>query len=308
VKKDFIAIASYTPDELTHMLDVAVRLKKQLKETGRNDPLLAGKVGALIFEKPSLRTKVSFSVALNHLAADAVVLTSDEIGIGKREPAKDIARVLAGMCDLIVVRTFAHQNVKDLAQFASVPVINALTDYSHPCQAMSDMLTLREHFGPDLSGKTMAYIGDGNNMARSLAVACGKFGMRFICATPAGYKLPEDDMDRIMSQVPGMDFSTTTDPMDAARNADVLYTDTWTSMGQETEKQQRIKDFQGFQINQKLLNVAADHAVVLHCLPAYRDLEITDAVMESKQSLVFPQAENRLHFQKALIAVLMGKS
>lgn len=305
--KDFISIASYSTEALEHMLAVAARLKKQLKETGRNDPLLAGKVGALIFEKPSLRTKVSFSVALAHLGAANVVLTSDEIGIGKREPAKDIARVLGGMCDLIVVRTFAHQNVKDLAQFAKVPVINALTDYSHPCQAMSDMLTLREHFG-NLSGRTMAYIGDGNNMARSLAVACGKFGMRFVCATPDSYKLPDDDMDRIMSQVPGMDFSTTTDPLDAAREADVLYTDTWTSMGQEAEKQQRLKDFQGFQINDALLKVAPKQAVVLHCLPAYRDLEITDTVMESKQSLVFPQAENRLHFQKALIAVLMGKA
>jgi ornithine carbamoyltransferase len=304
-KKDFIAIASYTPQELTHMLDVAMRLKNQLKETGRNDSLLAGKVGALIFEKPSLRTKVSFSVALAHLGANSVVLTSDEIGIGKREPAKDIARVLGSMCDLIVVRTFAHQNVKDLAHFAKVPVINALTDYSHPCQAMSDILTLREHFR-SLEGRTMAYIGDGNNMARSLAVACGKFGMRFICATPAAYALPSDDMDRIMSQVPGMDFETTTTPADAVREADVLYTDTWTSMGQEAEKQQRLKDFQGFQISSDLLAIAPSHAVVMHCLPAYRDLEITDAVMEHERSLVFPQAENRLHFQKALIAVLMG--
>lgn len=307
MKKDFIAIAAYTPDELSHMLDVAARLKKQLKETGKNDPLLAGKVGALIFEKPSLRTKVSFSAALHHLGASDVTLTSDEIGIGKREPAKDIARVLASMCDLIVVRTFAHDNVKQLAQYSKVPVINALTDYSHPCQAMSDMLTLREHFGK-LEGRTMAYIGDGNNMARSLAVACGKFGVRFICATPAAYALPSDDMDRIMSQVPGMDFETTTDPLEAAREADVLYTDTWTSMGQEAEKQQRIKDFQGFQINAGLLKAAPRHAVVMHCLPAYRDLEITDEMMEGKQSLVFPQAENRLHFQKALIAVLMGKA
>ena len=303
--KDFISIASFTTEALEHMLSVAVRLKKQLKESGRNDPLLAGKVGALIFEKPSLRTKVSFSVALNHLGANAVVLTADEIGLGKREPAKDVARVLASMCDLIVVRTFAHQNVKDLAQFAKCPVINALTDYSHPCQAMSDILTLREHFG-DLKGRTMAYIGDGNNMARSLAVACGKFGMRFICATPPAYRLDEDDMDRIMGQLPGMDFETTTSPTDAAREADVLYTDTWTSMGQEAEKQKRIKDFAGFQINADLLAIAPPQAVVLHCLPAYRDLEITDAVMEHKQSLVFPQAENRLHFQKAMIAVLMG--
>jgi ornithine carbamoyltransferase len=305
--KDFIAIASYSTEELTHLLDVAVRLKKQLKTTGRNDPLLAGKVAALIFEKPSLRTKVSFSAAIHHLGGTDVTLSGDEIGLGKREPAKDIARVLASMCDLIVVRTFAHQNVKELAAYSKVPVINALTDYSHPCQAMSDMLTLKEHFG-DLTSRTMAYVGDGNNMARSLAVACGKFGVRFICATPPAYALPADDMDRIMAQVPGMDFQTTSDPADAVRDADVLYTDTWTSMGQEAEKQQRIRDFQGFQINAELLGKAPKHAVVMHCLPAYRDFEITDAVMEHKQSLVFPQAENRLHFQKALITVLMGKA
>ncbi len=305
--KDFISIAERSPENLAHILDVAVRLKKQLKTTGRNDALLAGKTGALIFEKPSLRTKVSFSVALAHLGATAVTLTGDEIGLGKREPAKDVARVLGSMCDLIVARTFEHQKVKDLAAFAKVPVINALTDYSHPCQAMSDILTLAEHF-PQLPGRTMTYIGDGNNMARSLAVACGKFGIRFICATPPSYGLPADDMDRIMSQVPGMEFITSHDPMDAVREADAIYTDTWTSMGQEDEKAQRVKDFAGYQINAAMLAVAPKHAVVLHCLPAYRELEITDEVIEGKQSLIFPQAENRLHFQKALIAVLMGKA
>ncbi len=305
--KHFISIAEHSADTLRHTIDVAARLKKQLKETGQNDSLLAGKTAALIFEKPSLRTKVSFSVAVNQLGGSAITITGDEIGLGKREPAKDVARVLAGMVDLIVCRTYDHQNVKDLAAFSAVPVINALTDYNHPCQAMSDILTLQEHFGK-IAGRTMAYIGDGNNMARSLAVACGKFGLRFICATPPNYALPTDDMDRIMSQVPGMDFSTTNDPADAVHEADVIYTDTWTSMGQEKEKQQRVRDFQGFQINAALLAQAPTHAVVLHCLPAYRDLEITDEVMESKQSLVFPQAENRLHYQKALIAVLLGKA
>jgi len=305
--KHFVSIAEHSLDTLTHTLDVAARLKKQLKNTGRNDPLLVGKTAALIFEKPSLRTKVSFTVAMNQLAGSALTLTGPEVGLGEREPAKDVARVLASMCDLIVARTFSHQNVKDLAVHSAVPVINALTDYSHPCQAMSDMLTLREHFGK-LSDLTMAYIGDGNNMARSLAVACGKFGIRFICATPPAYALPTDDMDRIMSQVPGMDFSTTSDPFEAVREADAVYTDTWTSMGQEQEKKKRIHDFQGFQINAELMARAPSRAVVLHCLPAYRDLEITDQAMESKQSLVFPQAENRLHFQKALIAVLLGKA
>jgi len=305
--KHFISIAEHSLDALNHMLDVAARLKKQLKETGHNDALLKGKTAALIFEKPSLRTKVSFTVGIHQIGGQVVTLTADEIGIGKREPAKDVARVLGSMCDLIVVRTFAHQNVKDLAKYAHVPVINALTDYSHPCQAMSDMLTLREHFG-QLNGLTMAYIGDGNNMARSLAVACGKFGVRFIAATPPAYALPSDDMDRIMSQVPGMDFSTTNDPIEAVREADIVYTDTWTSMGQEAEKQQRLRDFHGFQISAALMARAPKNAIVLHCLPAYRDLEITDEIIEGKQSLIFPQAENRLHFQKALVAVLMGKA
>lgn len=303
----FISIADHPIEWLNNTLDVAARLKKQLKETGRNDDLFVGKTAALIFEKPSLRTKVSFAQAMYQCGGQALTLTGDEIGLGKREPAKDVARVLSSMCDVIVARVFEHQKLSDLRQYSSVPVINALSDYSHPCQAMSDMLTLREHF-KTLEGLTLTYIGDGNNVARSLAVACGKFGIRFICCTPGGYELPSDDMDRIMAQVPGMDFQLSHDPIEAAREADALYTDTWTSMGQEDEKQKRIRDFQGFQINAELLANAPDRCVVLHCLPAYRGLEITDEVMEHKRSLVFPQAENRLHFQKALIAVLLGKA
>ncbi|HEX8342827.1 MAG TPA: ornithine carbamoyltransferase [Tepidisphaeraceae bacterium] len=305
--KHFISIAEHTPAVLHDLLDLAGRLKAQLKSTGRNDPLLAGRTAALIFEKPSLRTKVSFAQAMHQCGGNAIVLTGDEIGLGKREPARDVARVLSGMCDVIVARTFEHAKVQELASYSGVPVVNALTDYSHPCQAMSDMLTLRERFGK-LEGLTLAYVGDGNNVARSLAVACGKFGVRFVCATPGGYELPADDMDRVMAQVPGMDFETTHDPFDAVRGADAVYTDTWTSMGQEAEKQKRIDDFKGFQINAALMAEAAGHAVVLHCLPAYRGLEITDEMMEFDRSLVFQQAENRLHFQKALIVHLLGKA
>ncbi len=186
-----------------------------------------------------------------------------------------------------------------------MPVINGLTDYSHPCQAMADVMTIEEHFGT-LGGKTLAYVGDGNNVARSLATACGKFGMRFIAASPPGYQLDSAEVDRIMSQVPEMDFETTDDPTDAVREADVLYTDTWVSMGQEAEKALRIKEFAGFAIDETLLAKAPKTAIVLHCLPAYRGLEISDGVMESSRSLVFAQAENRLHFQKGLLAVLMG--
>jgi ornithine carbamoyltransferase len=301
----FIAIAEHSPEALKHVLDVAAQLKAQLRRDRRNDPLLAGRVLAMIFEKPSLRTRVSFAVAMNHLGGMGMVLSRDEVGLGTREPVQDVARVLSGMCDGIMARTFEHEKIKQLAHHATVPVINGLTDYSHPCQAMADIMTLGERFG-ELRGRTMAYVGDGNNVARSLSVACGKFGMRFILASPPGYELPREDLDRIMSQVPEMDFEVTHDPADAVRDADAIYTDTWVSMGQEAEKQRRLRDFAGFIVDEKLLAVAPKHAVVMHCLPAYRGLEISEGVVEGPQSLIFPQAENRLHFQKGLLAVLMA--
>jgi ornithine carbamoyltransferase len=303
--KHFISISDNTREDLAHVLDVAARLKKQYLTTGRNDPMLAGRTLAMIFEKPSLRTRVSFTVAMNHLGGTAMMLRSEEVGLGKREPVKDVARVLAGMCDGIMARTFEHEKVTELAKWSNVPVINGLTDFSHPCQAMADLMTVREHFG-DLEGRTVAYIGDGNNMARSLATACGRFRMRFVIASPSAYQLDDADVDRIMSQVPQMDFVVSHDPEEAVRDADVVYTDTWVSMGQETEKEQRIHDFAGFQVDEKLMSIAPRHAIVLHCLPAYRGLEISDDVIEGPQSKVFPQAENRLHFQKGLVAVVMG--
>jgi ornithine carbamoyltransferase len=303
--KHFISLAGSSVETLQHYLDVASRLKRQLKQTGRNDPLLAGKTLAMIFEKPSLRTRVSFAVATHHLGGMPLVLSGDEVGLGKREAVQDVARVLSGMCDGIMARVFEHEKITGLAEHASVPVINGLSDYSHPCQALADMLTIHEHFGR-LEGLTLTYVGDGNNVARSLSVACGKFGLKFVLACPGGYELPGDDMDRIMSQVPTMDFELTHDPRDAVRKADILYTDTWVSMGQEADKQRRIQAFAGYQINDELLSAAPGHAVVLHCLPAYRGLEISEDVLESRRSLVFPQAENRLHLQKGVLAVLMG--
>src|SRR5690606_28665547 len=195
----------------------------------------------------------------------SLYLRQEEVGLETREPTKDVARVLAGMCDGIMARTFEHRKITDLAKYADVPVINGLTDYSHPCQAMADMLTIEEHFG-SLAGKTLAFIGDGNNVARSLATACGKFDMRFILAAPANYELPAEDVDRIMSQLPEMDFVTTHDPLEAVKEADVIYTDTWVSMGQEAEKAQRVKDFSGFAIDNRLMAQAPRHAMVLHCL------------------------------------------
>jgi ornithine carbamoyltransferase len=304
--KNFISIADCTPEELRHTLDVSRRLKKELRETGRNGPILAGKALAMIFEKPSLRTRVSFSVAMTHLGGAGLMIRQEEVGLGKREPVKDVARVLAGMCDGIMARTFEHEKMTELAKWSSVPVINGLTDFSHPCQAMADLMTIEEHFG-SLQGKTVAFIGDGNNVARSLATACGKFGMRFVISTPQAYALGTDEMDRIMSQTPEMDFVNVEDPKEAVRNADVVYTDTWVSMGQETEKAQRLADFAGFIVDENLMSKAPRHAIVLHCLPAYRGLEISEEVIEGPQSQVFPQAENRLHFQKGLVAVLLGR-
>ena len=303
--KHFITISETPAEDLRHCLDVARRLKQQHKETGRNDPLLAGKVLAMVFEKPSLRTRVSFAVAMEHLGGMGLVLRPDEVGLGTREPVQDVARVLSGMCDGITARVFEHDKLTGLAKWASVPVVNALSDYSHPCQAMADLMTLQERFG-ELKGRALAYVGDGNNVARSLAVACGKFGMRFVVACPQSYQLSKDDEDHIMAVNPDMDFEVTDDPAAAVRGADCIYTDTWVSMGQEDEKARRVQDFAGFQVDDELLKAAPEHAVVLHCLPAYRGLEISDAVMEGPRSLVFPQAENRLHFQKGLLAVLMG--
>ena len=288
------------------MLDVARRFKKQLTETGRNDPVLAGKVLAMIFEKPSLRTRVSFAAGMTQLGGASMMLRGEEMGWGHREEVRDVARVIASMCDGIMARTFEHAKVTELAKWSKVPVINGLTDYNHPCQALADVLTIEEHFGK-LAGLTMAFIGDGNNMVRSLAGACGKFGMRFILASPAGYELPPADVDQIMSRVPGLDFVTMHDPVEAVREADVVVTDTWVSMGQEDEKARRVKEFAGYQVDDKLLSAAPKRAVVLHCLPAYRGLEISDAVMEGPRSLVFQEAENRLHAQKGILAVLMGK-
>ena len=301
----FIAITDRPTDWLRHVLDVSKRLKKQLKDTGRNDPIFAGKSLAMIFEKPSLRTRVSFATAMIQLGGSSLMLRGEEMGWGHREEIKDVARVIASMCDGIMARTFEHAKVLELAKWAKVPVINGLTDYNHPCQAMADVLTIEEHFGK-LQGLTMAFVGDGNNVTRSLASAAGKFGMRFVLASPAGYELPQADIDHIMSQVPALDLVTMHDPREAVREADVIVTDTWVSMGQEAEKTRRVKDFAGFAVDENLLANAPKQAVVLHCLPAYRGYEISDEVIESPRALVFQEAENRLHAQKAILAVLMG--
>ncbi len=304
---DFIVLEDCSVSELTDLLKLSADLKAQDKR-GQEDRCLKGRTMAMIFEKPSSRTRMSFQVAMTKLGGDTIYNRPEDIGglLGKREPIKDIARVMNGYVDVIVARTFSHEAVCELAEYADVPVINALTDKAHPCQAMADMLTIQEHCG-NLAGRTLAYIGDGNNVANSLAVACVRLGMTFHIAAPKGYELSAELIARLSK--PGSGAGTIrcfTKPADAASGADVLYTDTWVSMGQEEEKEKRIRDFAGYQINAELMKHAKPGAKVMHCLPAYRGLEITEEMIESPQSIIFQEAENRLHFQRALLKYLLA--
>ncbi|MFW6059008.1 MAG: ornithine carbamoyltransferase [Phycisphaeraceae bacterium] len=301
----FLSIADVSRDELDHVFDVAFALRKARMEGQPNEPMLAGHTLAMIFEKPSLRTRVSFEQAMIELGGQAIVL-GQEIGLGQREAIGDVTRVLAGMVHGIAARVFEHDKLEQMAQFSNIPVINMLSDWSHPCQALADVMTMMDEFGRDLSGKTLAFVGDGNNVARSLAVTCGRLGLNFVLASPPGYELERPFVDRIMSQVPDMNFELTGDPREAVHHADAIYTDTFVSMGQEEETQKRLHAFRDYQVNAELLNEAPDHAIVLHCLPAHRGEEITDDVMDGPRSRVFPQAHNRLHAQKGLLAVLLG--
>ncbi len=291
---NFIHIGDFTGSQLMAMLNRAKADKQALRE-GTLPRSLEGKSLAMYFEKPSLRTRVSFETGMTQLGGAGVYLTQNDIGLGTREPVQDVARVLARMCDCIMARTFSHELVQQLGQWSTVPVVNGLTDYSHPCQAMADLLTVLEHFG-DLQGRTLAFIGDGNNVARSLAVACSKLEMNFILAAPAGYELLDAPVD---------DFVTTSDPREAVESADVIYTDTWVSMGQEDEKAKRVADFTGFQVDADLLAPAPSHAIVLHCLPAYRGYEISDEVFEKYAKTILDEAENRQHFQRTLVNLLI---
>ncbi len=304
MKRDFISIADCDRDTLEGYLAVADQVKAAWK-AGRPDHSLAGQSVAMIFEKPSLRTRISFEAGVTQLGGHAIYLTDADIGLGKREPVKDVARVLASMVQGVVARTFSHASVVELARYGDIPVVNALTDYSHPCQAMADLMTIREHFGR-LDGLKVAFVGDGNNVARSLATACGRFAMAFHLAAPDGHQLKGEFLERLAADCPGVPFGQSDDIAAAVGDAQVIYTDTWVSMGQEDEAADRLAAFAGFQINGDLLAKAPADAVVMHCLPAYRGKEITDEVMESPRCLAFGQAENRLHFQKGLLKSLMG--
>jgi len=302
--KDFLSINECTAEQLRELLKLSSDLKKLYKSGGR-DLCLSGKTLAMLFEKPSLRTRVSFQVAMTDLGGNAIYVKPEEIGgIGEREPIKDIARVLSRYVECIVARTFKHRMVTDLAAFATVPVINALTDWCHPCQAMADLLTISEHFN-NLRGVKMAFIGDGNNVARSLAFACAKFGMKMTIASPKGYELDGESIGEA-NKISAGAVTQINNPVEAVGGADIIYTDTWVSMGQENEKQKRRADFAGFAVDAKLLKSAPKGAKIMHCLPAYRGCEITDEVVESPNSIIFDQAENRLHFQRALLKKLMS--
>jgi ornithine carbamoyltransferase len=302
--KDFLSINDYSAEKLKELLRESRRLKS-LYSFGGNDLCLAGKTLAMLFEKPSLRTRISFQVAMTDLGGSAIYIKPEDIGgIGKREPVKDIARVLSRYVDGIMARTFEHSTITELAKFATVPVINALTDTLHPCQAMADVLTIQEHC-ERLEGVKIAFIGDGNNVARSLGFACAKLGMKMVVASPAGYELDAESI-QAANQISADSVSQTNDPGRAVAKADIIYTDTWVSMGQEDEKKKRLEDFAGFQVNAELLKSAPAKAKIMHCLPAYRGYEITDEAAESENSIMFDQAENRLHFQRAVLKKLMS--
>ena len=300
--KDFIELCDFTGGQLAGLIDRAIAEKERFRR-GELAPTLARKALAMIFEKPSLRTRVSFETAMTHLGGHALYLAPADIGLGTREPVQDVARVLGRMCDGIMARTFSHETVRQLAAHSPVPVINALTDYSHPCQAMADLMTAQEHFG-GLAGRTLAFVGDGNNVARSLAVACGKLGMNFVLSSPAALRLSEEF---VRSLGEGAAYRWCEAPAEAVAGADVVYTDTWVSMGQEEEKAQRVAAFGGYQVNAKLMSAAPGHAVVMHCLPAYRGCEITDDVFERHAEIIMEEAVNRLHFQRCLLNVLIGE-
>jgi ornithine carbamoyltransferase len=289
------------------MLDLAVELKKERQEEGANQPILTDMTLAMIFQKPSLRTRVSFDMAMRHLGGDALYLSPAEIGLGKRESIADIARVLSGFVDGIMARVFAHDHVVELAKWASIPVVNGLSDYNHPCQAMGDALTIQEEFGT-LKDINVTYVGDGNNVSVSLMHICAKLGANFTIANPVGYDMSTASIDlaKQYAQASGSQLTFTNDPVEAATDADVLYTDVWTSMGQEEETAKRMQIFPPYQVNADLLQHAKKSAIVMHCLPAHRNDEITDEVADGPQSRLFPEAHNRMHAQKAVLVKMLS--
>ncbi len=307
--KHFLHITDLSSNEIQGLLDQAAALKAEYFQGG-NQPLLKGKVLGMIFQKPSLRTRVSFDMAMRHVGGDALYLSPSEIGLGKRESIADVARVLSGYVHVMMARVFEHDHVVQLAKWSSVPVINGLSDYNHPCQGMADALTIQEKFG-NLKGLNVTFIGDGNNVAVSLMHVCAKLGANFTIANPEGYDIRPDAV-KLAREIaasgghgkePKLTFVR--DPHEAVKDAHVIYTDTWTSMGQEEETKIREKVFPPYQVNARLVSEARRDVIVMHCLPAHRGQEITDEVADGPHSVLFPQAHNRLHAQKAILVKLL---
>ena len=305
--KDFIAISDFSSDEIQDLLDLAVKLKKQYFKKG-NKSIFKGKALGMIFQKPSLRTRVSFDMAMRHCGGDALYLSPAEIGLGKRESIADVARVLSGYVQALMARTFDHAHVVELAKWADVPVVNGLSDYNHPCQGMADALTIIEKFGKKSKGLNVSYVGDANNVAVSLMHVSAQLGWNFTIATPEGYDMDPKavEIGQRLAKKSKSNLTFLRDPHEAVKKAHVIYTDTWTSMGQEEETAKREKAFPPYQVNAGLVAEADKDVIVMHCLPAHRNQELTDDVADGKHSVIFPQAHNRLHAQKAILARLFG--
>jgi ornithine carbamoyltransferase len=302
--RHFIDLCDWDGDGIRRLLTEAMRLKKA-HQRGKTKPQLQGRVLGLMFEKPSLRTRVSFQAGMAQLGGEAIFLTQSDSGLGNRESLPDIARTLSQFVDAAVLRTFRHETVEEFARWSSCPIINGLSDYAHPCQALGDLLTMLEIFDGDLDGRTLAFVGDGNNVARSLALACGKVGVHFVLSAPAGYGFDQRFLDMYRDQF-NQEVVQEGDPQRAVAAADVIYTDVWTSMGQENEADERRRHFAPYQVNDNLLSHAMPQARVMHCLPAHRGEEITDSVLDGPHSVAFEQAGNRMHAQKALLLWVMG--
>ena len=299
--RSFTRVADWSSDELLAVLDLADDLKHR-RQAREEHHLLSGRTLGMIFQKPSTRTRVSFEVGMYELGGLALYLSASDLQLGRGETIRDTAMVLSRYLDGIMIRTFAQSDVEELAASASIPVINGLTDSAHPCQALADVMTIRERFGR-LEGRKVVYLGDGNNVCASLMVACAKLGMAFVAATPRSYA-PDDEVVAIAREAGG-DIELTDDPRGAVASADVLYTDVWTSMGQDAEREQRLRDLTGYGIDAALVARASPDAIVLHCLPAHYGEEITEDVLYGPQSAVWDEAENRLHAQKALLALVI---
>ena len=305
--RDLLSIHELTVGEVEEILELAAELKAKQK-AGIEHKLLAGKTLGMIFEKSSTRTRVSFETGMYQLGGQALFLSNRDLQLGRGEPIKDTARVLSRYLDGIMIRTYGHERVVELAEYADIPVINALTDLLHPCQVLTDLLTIKEHKGKNLKGLKMAYVGDGNNMTNSYMYGCAKAGMEFVAATPEDYR-PDETVTRQAledAKATGASIKLVTDPVEAVKGADIVVTDTWASMGQEEEHDARKKIFAPYQVNKELMAHADKRAIVMHCLPAYRGEEITEEVLEANADVIFDEAENRLHTQKAIMALLMG--